>query len=199
MKNSNLLTAKKEHNKKIELKEPIFNNINQNISNINDSVKINKSEIENINKRADIIKLLNDDLLSEVFIFKSPLNNLIKKENIYKKQFIDDNIEKESNFRNNKLNLEIKLLNKDNLDINFGKKPCNVYNKITSMKKNKREKLFQNLAKHISTFNRFIIKSPYIKLKQEKIFINSEKARLNQNIDNKDINIEYNINNKLGK
>ena len=149
---------------------------------INDSDKINKNEKENINKRADIIRLLNDDLLSEVFIFKSPLNNLIKKENIYKKQFIDDNIEKESNFRNNKLNLEIKLLNKDNLDINFGKKPCNVYNKITSMKKNKREKLFQNLAKHISTFNRFIIKSPYIKLKQEKIFINSEKARLNQNI-----------------
>ena len=167
---NNAFTSFEQNN----LKTKFINNINKNdkkqltisqieaILNNNDINDNNeKNEIMNIDKempikRLNILKLLDNDSLSEFFAFNQSINANIKYGIEYAEDFNESNLAKESifnyinDFNKNDKNIEktklsnleeIKELKKNEIDLNFGEEPINIYYKMKTTKKKEMTKI----------------------------------------------------------
>ena len=191
-KNNNIV-ENKTNKDKLKL-NPIEEITNKN----NESFEMFKKEREKeIQKnRLDVLKLFDDDSLSYFFsldINKHDINHKI----VYTEEFNDNNLQKESIFyfvgnynkkeKSNFIKLEeIKELKKNEINLNFGEEPLNIYNKIINAKNREKEYNLRLFANYLSNLIKFKIKDPNIELKENKlIHINDDIISYSSNNKNK--------------
>ena len=193
--NNNEIIQKKD---KLTL-NPINERFNQNNNYITkDNIEIPYPENEIGIKRLEIYKLYDDDSLSHFFSFISPINtsninNSMKLKNVeYTEDFTDNNLEKESIFylinncsekENDKerlLNLaEIKNIQSNEIYLNFGEQPLDVYFQITNSKNREKKQNLQLFANYLSSLNKFYIQDPNITLKENQLIFLNKKNEIN--------------------
>jgi hypothetical protein len=177
-----------------------FNNGNQKQLTINDNNNSNEyNEIMNKKKemeikRLNILKLFDDDSLSQFFTFKQAFNENSKNGIEYTENFNDSYLTKESifyffnDFNQNDINKEeLKLLNseeikdskKNKIDLNFGEEPMNIYYKMITTKKKDKEKSLKLFTNYMLNLNKFIIKEQNIIIKDNKLVFKNEDESSN--------------------
>ena len=175
-KNNNNIVENKTNKDKLKL-----NPIEEITNKSNESFEMFKKEREKeIQKnRLDVLKLFDDDSLSYFFsldINKHDINHKI----VYTEEFNDNNLQKETIFyfvgnynkkeKSNFIKLEeIKELKKNEINLNFGEEPLNIYNKIINGKNKEKEYNIRLFANYLSDLIKFKIKDPNIELKENKL------------------------------
>ena len=191
-KNNNIVENKTNKDKlKLNPIEEITNKSNESFEMFK---KEREKEIQK--NRLDVLKLFDDDSLSYFFsldINKHDINHKI----VYTEEFNDNNLQKESIFyfvgnynkkeKSNFIKLEeIKELKKNEINLNFGEEPLNIYNKIINAKNREKEYNLRLFANYLSNLIKFKIKDPNIELKENKlIHINDDIISYSSNNKNK--------------
>ena len=157
-----------------------------------ENFEILNKEKEMQKKRLDVLKLFDDDSLSHFFSIDNN-NNYLNYKIDYAEEFNDNNLQKESIFyfasndnKNEKSKLikleDIKELKKNEIHLNFGEEPLNIYNKIINSKNREKEYNLRLFANYLSNLNKFKIQDPNIELKENKlIYINDETNSYSSN------------------
>ena len=191
--------------------DEIFTIKNNKINNENNEI-LNKQN-EKGKKRLKLFKLFDDDSLSYFFSFNSPNKNESVKLNniIYKDCFNDKKVENNSIFylvknyndiaengKNQSLNLEeIKQMKKNEIYLNFGEDPLDVFFKIKNSKNREKKNNLQFFANYLSSLNKFNIQDPNIILKDNRLIYVNEKDEIslsgNDLINNNNISPNNNL------